>query len=65
MAPRLIRGWLEEGEDLRLILVISRCLFLCPFGTVPSPLGIRVWRNLLVVCAIKDSLYPHFEALKT
>jgi len=27
MAPRLIRSWLEEGEDLRLILEISRCLF--------------------------------------
>jgi hypothetical protein len=27
MAPRLIRSWLEEGEDLRLILEMSRCLF--------------------------------------
>ena len=27
MAPRLIRSWLEEGEDLRLILEIPRCLF--------------------------------------
>ena len=27
MAPRLIQSWLEEGEDLRLILEISRCLF--------------------------------------
>ena len=27
MAPRLFRGWLEEGEDLQLILILSRCLF--------------------------------------
>ncbi len=28
MASRWDRGWLEEGEDLQLILVSSRCLFL-------------------------------------
>ncbi len=27
MALRFARGWLEEGEDLQLILNLSRCLF--------------------------------------
>jgi len=28
MVPRFARGWLEEGEDLQLILCLLRYLFL-------------------------------------